>query len=313
MADTTETVCANCIKAESDGVELKRCTACKMVRYCSHDCQVAHRLHHKKACEKRAAELLDEELFKDPPEREECPICRFPLPFVEMNSVFYGCCGKVVCCGCVHAKRKEDIKSGKDFESWSCPFCRTPNPKSEKEVIYQLHRGVERNDARSMVKLAGYCISGDTEFQKKDVPKAIELYQKAGELGCAEAHALLGIIYLDPYDRWNRKAKDPKKAKYYWELGVIGGNLNARYFLSTFDWERGNFFRACKHSLINVKAGHEASLKQFENGFKKGYITKDEYAEALRAYQKQHDDAKSALRDEALVYDANPSLYFGKS
>ena len=44
---------------------LKKCTACKMVKYCNRDCQVAHRARHKKECKKRAAEIYDETLFKD--------------------------------------------------------------------------------------------------------------------------------------------------------------------------------------------------------------------------------------------------------
>ena len=50
--------CTNCGKG--DGCELKRCTGCKLVIYCSRDCQVAHRPQHKKSCKKRSAELRDE-------------------------------------------------------------------------------------------------------------------------------------------------------------------------------------------------------------------------------------------------------------
>ena len=77
-ADTAITVCADCGKAESNNINLKRCTACKMVKYCSRDCQVAHRPKHKKSCKRRAAEVFDEELFKDSPEAPDCPICMLP-------------------------------------------------------------------------------------------------------------------------------------------------------------------------------------------------------------------------------------------
>ena len=33
---------------------------------------------HKAACKQRAAELRDEALFKDPPPKEDCPICFLP-------------------------------------------------------------------------------------------------------------------------------------------------------------------------------------------------------------------------------------------
>ena len=123
-ADTAITNCANCGKAESDAINLKRCTACKMVKYCSRDCQVAHDPEHEKPCKQRAAELFDVELFKDPPEAPECPICMLPLPFQENHMSFHSCCAKTLCNGCVYAQKKEDISKGKD--NMVCPFCRTP-------------------------------------------------------------------------------------------------------------------------------------------------------------------------------------------
>eukprot|EP00985_Skeletonema_marinoi_P016042 scaffold8511_cov134-Skeletonema_marinoi.AAC.1 len=50
--------CASCGKTENDeGIKLKNCTACHLVRYCGVECQREHRPKHKKACKKRAAEL----------------------------------------------------------------------------------------------------------------------------------------------------------------------------------------------------------------------------------------------------------------
>ena len=71
------TTCANCGKGEESSGDLKACTACKLVKYCNRECQIAHRPLHKKACKKRAAELHDEALFKEHPPPEDCPIC-FP-------------------------------------------------------------------------------------------------------------------------------------------------------------------------------------------------------------------------------------------
>jgi len=49
-------ICANCGKGEESANDLKACTACKMVKYCNRECQIAHRPQHKKA-KKRAAEI----------------------------------------------------------------------------------------------------------------------------------------------------------------------------------------------------------------------------------------------------------------
>ena len=94
-------LCANCGKGEESTGDLKSCTACKLVKYCNRDCQIAHRPQHKKACKQRAAELHDEVLFKDPPSREECPICMLPLPLDMEHAAYYPCCGKLICNGCI--------------------------------------------------------------------------------------------------------------------------------------------------------------------------------------------------------------------
>jgi hypothetical protein len=39
--------CANCGQEETDA-KLKGCAACKLVKYCSKDCQVSHRSRHKR-------------------------------------------------------------------------------------------------------------------------------------------------------------------------------------------------------------------------------------------------------------------------
>ena len=99
-------LCANCGKGEECSGDLKSCAACMLVKYCSRDCQIAHRPQHKKKCKKRAAELFDEALFKEPPPREECPICML------RGATFRSCCGKNICEGCDYAMYMVDSKVG---------------------------------------------------------------------------------------------------------------------------------------------------------------------------------------------------------
>src|SRR6056300_1276851 len=102
--DTSPDICANCGKGEDSSSSLKACTACKMIKYCSRDCQIAHRPQHKKECKRRAKEMHDEELFKQPPPLEDCPICFERMPTLRpTGSKYQTCCGKVICSGCMHA------------------------------------------------------------------------------------------------------------------------------------------------------------------------------------------------------------------
>ena len=305
-ADTaTITTCANCSKAEADDIKLSRCTACKMVKYCCRECQVAHRPQHKKACKKRAAELFDEELFKDHPDSEECPICMLRLPIDRSHSELQVCCGNLLCMGCLHAQIKEDVKKGKRWDDVGlCAFCRAPHAKTEQEIVNNLHKFTEKNHACVINLVATYHINGKFGFPR-DLNKAMEWFQKAGELGTAGAYLSLGNIFNMGYG----VDQDPKKARHYWELGAIGGNVDARRNLACLDWNDGHHERASKHFTIGAKAGDENCLKELRKCFEGGFVTKDEYTEVLRAYQKQQEDRKSAMRDEAMVYKANPQLY----
>src|SRR6056300_1603248 len=97
-----EEVCASCGKAAVNNVKLKLCTACKLVKYCSVECQKNHRPQHKKACKKRMAEIRDDRLFTQPDETYlgECPICCIPLPLDASKYGLYSCCCKLICIGC---------------------------------------------------------------------------------------------------------------------------------------------------------------------------------------------------------------------
>ena len=302
---TADTTCANCGKDDAEENKLKRCTACKMVKYCCRDCQVAHRPRHKKACKKRATELFDEKLFSDPPEREECPICMLPFPFETEQAFFKACCGQTICHGCIHAQKKEDIKSGKRGDNVSlCPFCRAPMARKNEEGNKLLEICVENNNAYAIYILGENYMGGSYGCQR-DSKKAIELFLRAGKLGSTEAHYALGNIY----DDGEIVERDLKKAKQYYELGAVAGCPHSRHNLACLEEEAGNNERAVKHLMISAKAGLEESLKFLPEFLKSGLVTKDEYAEALRAYQKEQLETKSAMRDEALLYKANPSLY----
>ena len=151
---STNDTCSNCGKGEERSGDLKACTACKLVKYCNRECQIAHRPQHKKACKKRAAELYDEQLFKEHP-REECPICMLPPPLYanDTGMTFLSCYGKNICDGCVHAIEESGEKD-------ICPFCRTPPAKSEEENVKRAMKLAEKGNANAFYLLAGLYSEG---------------------------------------------------------------------------------------------------------------------------------------------------------
>jgi hypothetical protein len=91
--------CASCGNTERDDIKLKKCTACKSVRYCSDQCQKEHKAQHKRDCKKRVAELRDEILFTQPESTHEgyCPICFVPLSLDPKYSSVMTCCSNLIC------------------------------------------------------------------------------------------------------------------------------------------------------------------------------------------------------------------------
>ena len=81
MKETADTIdaaaAAKCAQCGKGGGGLKMCVACKIVKYCGAECQKKHRQEHKMECKKRAAELYDKLLFKEPV-NEDCPTCCIP-------------------------------------------------------------------------------------------------------------------------------------------------------------------------------------------------------------------------------------------
>ena len=121
----------------------------------------------------RAAELRNKALFKDPPAKEDCPICFIPMPssliccvslppatissvpiydFANANEnenvvnqdrhkyteEYYPCCGKGICRGCVHSC----CMSG----NYKCPFCNADcGGKSDEEEVAEMMKRVAAN------------------------------------------------------------------------------------------------------------------------------------------------------------------------
>ena len=300
--------CANCDKDVSNP---NICNKCKAATYCNASCKKKHRSKHKKDCEKRvaelheeqlerkkrAAELHDEKLFKQPPPNEDCPICMLLLPSLNTGIRNQSCCGKTICSGCVRAVAKRDGVG-------LCPFCRTPAPTTNEESIIQIKKRVEIGDAEAIYGLGCWYSSGDDGLPQ-NYAKALELWHRAAELGNAIAYFNIGCAY----DLGNGVERDDKKADHYWELAAMRGDVESRHNLGSKEGRAGNMDRALKHFMIAVSFGDNASLKKIKLLFMHKYATKDDYAKALRVYQETLIEIKSAQRDEAAAIDDDYKYY----
>ena len=279
-------ICACCGK-EGNTRDMNSCNKCKEVKYCNAACKKKHRSKHKKACERRVTELYDEKLFKDV-EPDECPICFLPLSGRENTETFMSCCGKVICIGCIYAMIESE--GGKDL----CAFCRTPPVISNEDVIKRVKKLMEKGNADAFHYLGGLYSQGKCGLPQ-DLQMANELNLKAGELGSAKGYYRLG----HSYDFGRGVEVDNKKALHYYELASMGGYVNARFNLGGREVRDGNDHRGIKHLILAARGGHEKSLAAVKMGFTNGYLTKDEYANVLRAYHERQKEMKSDERDKA--------------
>ena len=285
-SNDTTSCCASCGAAEVDDIKLKDCPTCKSARYCSDTCKENHRPEHEEACKKRAAELRDELLFRQPKSthRGDCPICLLPFPLDISQFVYHSCCSKFTCKGCLVA----NLRRLKDERlEHSCPFCREVTGKSDVKKM-NIKR-VQANDPNAMCKMGIEC------YSKGNYLEAFQYSSKAAELGHADAHCQLASMYREG----QVVEKDEKKEIYHWEEAAIKGHLDARVCLAQYDASNGRDDRAIKHYIIAANLGHDRSLTVLKECYKVGIVSKEDFASALRAYQVAVNATKSPQREAA--------------
>jgi tetratricopeptide (TPR) repeat protein len=236
------------------------------------------------------AELRDELLFKQPESRNlgDCPICCLPLPLDSQKSALMGCCSKTICLGCHHANiiRQRGLLIP---QKPSCAFCREPLPTTKEELVALVMKRVEKNDPLAMRRM------GNERRGEGDYKSAFKYYTKAAELGNANAHYNLSVMYY----LGQSVEKDEKKHSYHLEEAAIGGHVEARYNLGGHEENNGRIDRAVKHWIIAANMGCDKSMKALWKSHAIGLVKKEALTATLRAHQDAVDAAKSPQREEA--------------
>jgi hypothetical protein len=282
-----------------------------LIKYCNAECQKNHWPKHKIECKQRAAELRDEALFKDPPPKEDCPICFLPMPneliccislppatifsvpiadYAEANEglaskatgVYYSCCGKSICGGCINSF----VVSG----NMKCPFCNAEGQgrKTDEERVEELMNRVEANDSGAMYVLGSQYYHGQSGLVQ-DREKAIELWKQAAGLGSSQTHFQLGTQY--------DAEGNSKKAKVHYEAAAMAGHEAARYNLGCAEQILGNMGRAVKHWTIAASAGHHTAMHNLQKSFAFGFVGRGVIDSTLTAYNNACAEMRSEARD----------------
>ncbi len=297
--------CASCgVKGGGDdNITLKNCNGCFLVKYCGVECQRNHRDQHERDCKRRAAELKDEILFKQPESTHlgDCPLCQLPIPIPKLSDriteyVIHCCCSKIVCNGCERANMLREQESRLTHK---CPFCRHPLPKTEAELDQLAMKRVEANDPEALYNL------GTNHFKAGNYSTAIEVWEKASGLGHADADCKLSVAYHDGQG----VEQDTDKFIFHAEQAAISGHVFARCNLGAWEFEKYNYDRAAKHLInydravkhfmIAAHLGHDPAIKALKKFYAAELVSKEDYGAALLAYQAAVGASKSPQRDAA--------------
>ena len=181
-----------------------------------------------------AAQSLAERLMSSGHERPEVDVCTICYLYIgwplSQHSKNNACCMKRVCNGCVWAARRRGLLD-------RCPFCRTPIPIDDASpLLAMVQKRVGKGDASAI------CFLGDQHYNgsmglAKDVPRAIELWTEAAELGSLDAHFNLGNVY---YNGYGVEEDEPRGIR-YWQQAAMQGHLESRYNLGFTEDEAGNY------------------------------------------------------------------------
>lgn len=318
--------CASCGKT---GCILKICTSCRAVKYCGIACQKAHWKTHKSNCKRSVADVAvgcvsngknkvvagkvndekdqlynrlmkemervrreeeEEEMFKFPGPRDDCPICFLTMPISCKDITYLPCCGKQVCGGCIleHAQR-----------SVACPFCRTKLENKRDDIcktIQMIERRVSTGDPSSICYM-GFVWKNAIYGLPRDYEKAFEMFKRAADLGSVKAHQELGNLYYFGQGI----SKDVSKAKHHWEVAAIGGDCLARHNLGVNESDMG---RAVRHYIIAARSGMKESMQGVTKAYREGIISKQHFEDTLRAHLESLKDMTSVQRDNATEFGA---------
>jgi TPR repeat protein len=129
------------------------------------------------------------------------------------------------------------------------------------------------NDATAFYTFGTAYLNGDNKMEvSRDQEKGLPFLLRAGELGSAKSYHQLAYAYMKGYG----VEKDEKKARHYFELAAIGGNVGSRHNLGVLLLKPSSIIQDCRWiwKFFSLKV-----VKQlFMNG---GLATREDYQQAL--------------------------------
>ena len=253
--------------------------------------------------------------------RRECPICYHGLPIDTGEHIYHTCCGQIICHGCAIGKQRTQLKESQ-FKKlgiivedttpeeeqfrlikehgnniYICPYCRTPPPFGDQELLQRLYDRVEvRNDrdyTMALNQLGSFYRAGKHGLPQ-NLKKAEELYTKACDLGDPYAAWNLSCLYRNHYPDQKEKARE------YLLRGEMLGNYKCTEVLADHACDSDDMEEFTRLWLKAVCLGGDVTylLKCYQLNL----LSKDDLATALRANQAVKNEVETKRRDFASRY-----------
>ena len=238
-------------------------------------------------------------------QNEECPICMLPLPHEASYFIYCVTCGKTVCMGCIISTAKVHRSDGGDEETatekaTTCPYCRSDMAKDDEQ--YTLEKEMKRaniGNGEAMFRVGGHYFQGMLCL-RQDKAEGLKWFHKAVEAGSRMAAYCLGISYANG----DGVEQGIEKALEYFHKSAELGYIHAFSLIGTILMKKGEI----EEGMLNYRKAaicgmsDDSLFKALRDGFKCGYITKDEYAFTLRENQAACNEMKSDGRDRIKVW-----------
>ncbi|EJK47202.1 hypothetical protein THAOC_34096 [Thalassiosira oceanica] len=142
-------------------------------------------------------------------------------------------------------------------------------PGDDVSELAMIQKRVDKWDAEAVYYLGQKYFYGELGLAK-DVPRVIELWTEAAELGSVESHYALGIAYYIG----DGVEEDKPRAIQHWQQAAMKGHVESRRNIGVVEFNKGNYKLAMKHLMISVKMGDENSLNSIKQMFMEGRATK---------------------------------------
>jgi len=169
-----------------------------------------------------------------------------------------------------------------------CAFCRQPVTR-----VKALKKLMKKNVSGAFMMMGGFYKSGEKGLFQSDT-KALELFIRAAELGCANAFAVIAKYYFEG----RVVEQDESKALEFWEVAAKKDSVGAHEDLALVHKRNGNVGLFIKHLKLLANAGDQLSMDTLMKCYREvELLTKEELAETLRAFQAAKNEMWSEGRD----------------